>query len=59
MEYKCSICGDKIDGDLKLFVDHTETHVVDAIKERHPDWVEKDGVCLKCLDYYKKEIKGD
>jgi len=58
MEYQCSLCGQKISGDLASYVDHTEKHVVDLVKHDHPDWVEKDGMCRKCLDYYRAEIKG-
>lgn len=58
MQYKCSLCGRKVDGDLAVFVDHTETHVIDEIKAKHPDWVEENGMCQQCLDYYKGELKG-
>ena len=59
MEYKCSICSEKIDGDLLVYVDHTEQHIMDEIKLSHPNWVENDGVCQKCVDYYKGQMKGN
>ena len=58
MEYHCSTCNEKVDGDLLVFVDHTETHIVDEIKLKHPKWVTNDGVCTKCFEYYKNQIKG-
>ena len=58
MEYKCSVCNAKVKGDLLVYIDHTEQHIMDEIKARHPDWVEQGGLCRKCVDYYKKQIKG-
>ena len=58
MEYQCSVCGKTVGGDLLVYVDHTEAHIVDVIKQNHPDWVETNGLCQRCLDYYKGELKG-
>lgn len=59
MEYICPVCGKKVASDLKAYIGHTEGHIVDIIKTRHPEWIEKDGLCDKCLDYYRRQIKGD
>lgn len=59
MEYKCSICGENVGKDLLSFIDHTDNHVIDEIKKGHPEWVAEDGVCQPCLEYYKKQLKGD
>jgi len=45
--------------DLLVVVPHTEQHVVDAIKKKHPEWAESNGVCKKCYEFYKKQMKGD
>ena len=58
MAYICAVCGDSASEELQQYIDHTERHIIDIIKKKHPEWVEKDGLCRKCLDYYKKEIKG-
>ena len=58
MDYQCSACGQVVKGDLLVYVDHTEKHIVDLLKHDHPDWVETNGVCQKCIDYYKAELKG-
>ena len=58
MEYLCSVCGKKVPGDMMVYMDHTERHVIDLIKMDHPEWVEKDGACRKCVEYYKGELKG-
>ena len=48
-----------MDRNLILFLDHTEQHIIDQIKEAHPEWVQADGVCQPCADYYKKELRGE
>lgn len=58
MTYVCSVCKQKVSGDMMVYVAHTENHVMDLIKRDHPDWIEKDGLCAKCADYYRGEIKG-
>ncbi|MBF0384866.1 MAG: hypothetical protein HQL27_03250 [Candidatus Omnitrophica bacterium] len=57
MEYICPICNN-MSHDLSSYLDHGDTHVVDLIKNEHPGWKEKNGLCPKCLDYYRSEIKG-
>ena len=59
MEYKCSVCSDQVKGDLLVFINHTEGHIVDEIKAKHPEWVEADGICQKCVDYFKGQMKGE
>jgi len=58
LHYTCSVCQQNVEGDLIKFKDHTEKHIVDLVKYEHPNWVEDDGMCTKCLDYYRAEIKG-
>lgn len=29
-------------------------YLIERIKEEHPEWVEKDGVCPRCVEYYEK-----
>lgn len=57
-EYHCSECGKKVEGDLLLYIQHTEEHIVDEIRKKNPDWVESDGFCKKCEDFYRDQIKG-
>ena len=58
MSFHCSVCNQDVSGDLVNVTDHTERHIVDLIKHDHPNWVEQNGVCQKCLDYYRSEING-
>lgn len=58
MVYKCHVCQKNFDGDLMVFRNHIEDHIVDVVKTDFPHWVEKDGMCRKCLEYYQGQIKG-
>ena len=57
--YTCPTCGEKMERDLSLFMDHTDKHIVDEVKKLHPAWITDDGFCAKCLDYYKRARLGE
>ena len=59
MSYQCPLCHQSIDHDVKAYIDHTEQHIVDMIKADHPDWESGDGSCEKCLEYYRKQMRGE
>ena len=56
--YQCPLCHKQIDRELILFLDHTNQHVIDRIREKHPEWVEADGACKPCVTYYQMELSG-
>ena len=56
--YTCPTCGEKMERDLLLFSRHTDAHIVDEIKKKHPAWITEDGFCQKCLDHYKQALTG-
>lgn len=55
-EFVCPICKARMARDMSIIKPHTETHIIDAIKKKHPKWAKADGVCRKCYDYYKSQI---
>ena len=57
--YRCPLCNRNMERDLVLFLDHTQQHVIDQIKKKHPEWVSEDGACKPCAEYYEKEISGE
>ena len=59
MEYTCSVCNKNVEGDLLVYINHTEEHIIDEIRTKHPEWETKDGLCKKCVDYYRQQMKGD
>jgi len=58
-EYVCGVCGKHMERDLLLFMKHTDAHIIQTIKAKHPEWVNDSGICPKCHDYYKKQKSGD
>ena len=55
--YTCPSCGTVMERDLSLFMEHTDKHIVDEVKKRHPKWITEEGYCPKCLDYFKKAMR--
>ena len=56
MDFICPTCGKAIPRELTQIIPHTETHIIEAIKKNHPDWVEEGGVCKKCLEHLRNEM---
>lgn len=59
MEYQCDVCGKVVKGDSVAFIGHHEKHIVEVIKSKNPGWQEKDGMCPKCLEYYRAQMTGE
>lgn len=58
MSYTCSVCNQQITGDLVYFKEHTDKHIIDLVKHDHPEWVDTQGLCPQCFEYYRSEING-
>lgn len=56
IDFVCPTCGKKIPRDLRVIIPHTEAHIVEVIKDKHPEWSEVEGICKRCYEYYKKEL---
>jgi hypothetical protein len=61
-EFKCPICGEIVPfGEMRA---HAATDnrrfqdglVIARIKQDHPEWVETDGACPKCLKFYRERV---
>jgi len=57
IDYVCPVCSKKMRRELDVIIPHTESHIIDIIKQEHPGWVESGGVCKKCYEYFKKQLK--
>ena len=57
MDYICPVCKEKLERDPSVVIPHTDEHIVDAIKKGHPEWIDTDGLCPKCLAFYHKEMR--
>lgn len=56
--YTCPTCGEKMERDLSIFMEHTDRHIVDELKKKNPAWITPDGFCAKCLEHYKMARQG-
>jgi hypothetical protein len=52
MQY-CKACSKEVE--QVLF--ELDAEIIKAIIQENPKWVEADGVCTKCLDYYRSLMK--
>ncbi|HAJ56758.1 MAG TPA: hypothetical protein DCL35_03185 [Candidatus Omnitrophica bacterium] len=55
MRKECPICKKSVEEDVSKICQDAEDWIIKAIRRSHPDWVEKNGTCSKCVDYYKKQ----
>lgn len=55
--YTCPTCGESMERDLVLFVEHTDRHILAALKKNQPAWITKDGYCPKCFEYFKRQMR--
>ena len=56
MKFTCPTCNREMPVELMVIIPHTEEHIVNEIKKKHPNWAEKDGICKKCYEYYKNQL---
>ncbi len=52
MKY-CKACSKEVE---QVLYD-LDAEIIKAIVQENPGWVEADGVCTKCLDYYRSLMK--
>jgi hypothetical protein len=45
--------------DLLLFIGHTDTHILQELKKRHPEWITQEGYCPQCLDHLRAAMRGE
>ena len=57
--YTCPTCDEAVERNLLVFMRHTDLHIIEALKELHPEWVEPDGECPTVLDFYRAQLGHD
>ncbi|MFA6601018.1 MAG: hypothetical protein WC352_05465 [Candidatus Omnitrophota bacterium] len=55
-DYICPICAKRFPRELLVFLDHAETHIIEVIKRKHPEWVTRDGLCPPCVEHFRKSF---
>lgn len=61
-EFACPICGETVPvGEIRVHAATDDQRfrdglVITRIKEDHPEWVEADGACPKCIEHYRSTV---
>ncbi len=50
----CPVCNKLQDEEIVDVCNSAYSYLMERIKKDHPDWVEKDGACPKCVEYYEE-----
>lgn len=50
----CPVCGKLEPTEIVDVCTSAYGYLIERIKKDHPEWIEKDGACPKCIEYYKK-----
>lgn len=54
--YTCPTCSVTVERDILTFLRHTDKHILEALKELHPEWVEADGESPAVLKFYRAQL---
>ena|SRR5437867_3413100 len=60
--FRCPICGETVKaGEIRAHAARDDERfreglVIARIKQDHPEWVEADGACERCLDHYRQMV---
>ncbi len=54
---RCPRCGENIQESILLPHVKAEEYLIELIKRDHPNWVQSDGKCPPCVDYYRTLIE--
>ncbi len=52
-ESKCSLCNSMVPEESFYMHRKMEKAIINLIKKKNPNWVETDGSCARCYEYYR------
>ena len=52
----CPLCQDKVDKLVYRFHYDSEQAVLEKIRREFPEWTKQDGLCSRCVDFFRSEI---
>jgi hypothetical protein len=55
MKIICPLCQEEVESTLE---ESLLEGVINEIKRQHPEWVEADGACQRCVSFYLQLIEG-
>lgn len=53
VESKCSLCDSLVPEESFYMHRKMEKAIINLIKKKNPHWVETDGSCARCYEYYR------
>ena len=55
----CPLCQDKVDKLVYRFHYDSEQVIFEKIRKEFPEWTKQDGLCSRCVDFFRSEIVID
>jgi len=55
----CPLCQDKVDKLVYRFHYDSEQAIFEKIRKEFPEWTKQDGLCSRCVDFFRSEIVID
>jgi len=52
----CPLCQDKVDKLVYRFHYDSDQAIIDKIRKEFPEWTKQDGLCSRCVDFFRSEI---
>jgi serine protease AprX len=52
----CPLCQDKVDKLVYRFHYDSDQAIIDKIRKEFPEWTKRDGLCSRCVDFFRSEI---
>jgi hypothetical protein len=59
MKSRCPVCKKFVEEDMVKLCQEADDWILTTIRRAHPDWIETDGSCSKCIEYYKRLGKSE
>lgn len=54
--YYCPVCQSVVKEPLRPIHEVAEEWVISHIKAAHPEWIESNGACPKCIQFFRSRL---
>ncbi len=54
--YYCPLCQQVVQEHLRPIHETAEEWVISHIKETHPEWIESNGACPNCIQFFRSNL---
>ncbi len=56
--YLCPLCGSAVPTIIRPTHAAAEAWLIERIKHDHPEWLQADGACPRCIDEYRAMLRS-